>query len=200
MAGRRFLAVRPVRGGRLHPRRRQPGGRPSAPGMPGPGPAPWPPGDMTTSSGHSGSGHLTVGRPSIAADIGCQAGSSADYKKDGDRDGAVACRNRYAWLMACCAPIDSSRAPGSGVAGQLPGIFEDHDLAGPEDDARQEMARSVRQNGTRGRRARAASQPGSQHVDLAAWRGLVEAVLDQPADGSLASRVDTKPGRLSELI
>ena len=31
-------------------------------------------------------------------------------------------------------------------------------------------------------RARAASQPGSQHVDLAAWRGRVEAVLDQPAD------------------
>ena len=32
---RRLLAVRPVRGGRLHPRRRQPGGRPGAPGMPG---------------------------------------------------------------------------------------------------------------------------------------------------------------------
>ena len=55
------LAVRPVRGGRLHPRRRQPGGRPSAPGMPGSGRAPWPPGAMTPSSGHSGSGHLTVG-------------------------------------------------------------------------------------------------------------------------------------------
>ena len=41
------LAVRPVRGGRLHPRRRQPGGRPSAPGMPGPGRAPWPPGAIT---------------------------------------------------------------------------------------------------------------------------------------------------------
>jgi hypothetical protein len=48
--------------------------------------------------------------------------------------------------------FDSSRAPGSDVAGRLPGIFEDHDLAGPEDGARQEMARSMRQNGTRSRR------------------------------------------------
>ncbi len=31
-----------------------------------------------------------------------------------------------------------------------------------------------------------ASHPGSQHVDLAAWRGRVEAVLDQPADGQQA--------------
>jgi hypothetical protein len=59
------------------------------------------------------------------------------------------------------------------------GIFEDRDLVGPEDGALQGMARSMRQNGTRSRRARAASQPGSQHVDLAAWRGRVEAVLDQ---------------------
>src|ERR1022692_3342559 len=84
--------------------------------------------------------------------------------------------------------FDSSRAPGSDVADRLPGIFGDHDLAGPENDALQEMARSTRQNGTRGRRARAASQPGSEHVDLAAWRGRVEAVLDQPADRPQASQ------------
>src|SRR6266498_3962136 len=52
----------------------------------------------------------------------------------------------------------------------------------------EEMARSMRQNGTRGRRTRAASQLGSQHVDLAAWRGRVEAVLDQPADRPQASQ------------
>src|SRR6266536_1659263 len=52
----------------------------------------------------------------------------------------------------------------------------------------EEMARSMRQNGTRGRRARAASHPGSQHVELAAWRGRVEAVLDQPADRPQASQ------------
>jgi hypothetical protein len=58
--GRRLVAVRPVRGGRLHPRRRQPGGRAGAPGMPGPDPEPWPPSAMTTTSGgHSRSGHLT---------------------------------------------------------------------------------------------------------------------------------------------
>src|SRR3984893_9492953 len=34
---------------------------------------------------------------------------------------------------------------------------------------------------------RAASQPGSQHVELAAWRGWVEAVLDQPAGRHQAS-------------
>ncbi len=56
-------AVRPVRGGRLHPRRRQPGGRAGALGMPGPGPAPWPPGAITTPSGRSGRGHLTAERP-----------------------------------------------------------------------------------------------------------------------------------------
>jgi hypothetical protein len=39
--------------------------------------------------------------------------------------------------------FDSSRAPGSDVAGRLPGISGDHDLAGPEDGAGQEMARSV---------------------------------------------------------
>src|SRR6202035_4958855 len=35
---------------------------------------------------------------------------------------------------------------------------------------------------------RAASQPGSQHVELAAWRGWVEAVLDQPAGRLQASQ------------
>src|SRR2546429_6888712 len=39
--------------------------------------------------------------------------------------------------------FDSSRAPASDVADRLPGIFEDHDLVGPEDDALQEMARSM---------------------------------------------------------
>ena len=43
MAGRRLLAVRHVRGGRLHPRRRHPSGRPSGPGMPGLGRGPWRP-------------------------------------------------------------------------------------------------------------------------------------------------------------
>ena len=32
-------------------------------------------------------------------------------------DGAVACRNRYAWLMACCAPIVLSWSGGSNLAG-----------------------------------------------------------------------------------
>ena len=45
-------------------------GVPGAPGMPGPGPGVWPPGAMTTSSGHSRSGHLTVGRPVITAAMG----------------------------------------------------------------------------------------------------------------------------------
>ena len=39
---------------------RQPGGRAGAPGMPGPGPEPWPPSAITTTSGHSRSGHLTA--------------------------------------------------------------------------------------------------------------------------------------------
>src|SRR6516162_3003629 len=65
VAGRRLLAVRAVRGGRLHPRRGQPGGRAGAPGPPGPSPAPWPPGAIPTSSGHSPAGQLTVGRPII---------------------------------------------------------------------------------------------------------------------------------------
>jgi len=43
------------------------GGRPGAPGMPGTGPAPWPPGAITTSPGRSRSGHLTAGRPVIMA-------------------------------------------------------------------------------------------------------------------------------------
>jgi|SRR6266536_1962865 len=73
------------------------------------------------------------------------------------------------------------RASASDVADRPPGIFQDHDLVGRKTTRLEEMARSMRQNGTRGRRVRAASQPGSQHVDLAAWRGRVEAVLDQPA-------------------
>ncbi len=40
-ASSQTLAVRHVRGGRLHPRRRRPGGRAGAPGMPGPRRAPW---------------------------------------------------------------------------------------------------------------------------------------------------------------
>src|SRR5437762_9108578 len=43
------------------------------------------------------------------------------------------------------------------------------------------------ENGTRSRGTRAASQAGSQHVELAAWRGWVEAVLDQPAGRHQAS-------------
>ena len=39
-------------------------GVPGTPRMPAPGPAPWPPGAIT-SSGRSGSGHLTMGRPII---------------------------------------------------------------------------------------------------------------------------------------
>ena len=74
--------------------------------------------------------------------------------------------------------LDSSRAPASDIPDRLPGMFEDHDLVGRQDDALQQMARSMRQNGTRRRRARAASQLGSQHGELAAWRGRVEAVLD----------------------
>jgi hypothetical protein len=31
----------------------------------------------------------------------------------------------------------------------VPGIFEDHDLVGPEDGALEEMARPMRQDGTR---------------------------------------------------
>jgi hypothetical protein len=34
----------------------------------------------------------------------------------------------------------SSHASVSDVAGRLPGIFEDHDLVGPDDDALQEIA------------------------------------------------------------
>jgi len=41
-----------------------------------------------------------------------------------------------------------SGAPGSGVADRLPGTVEDYNLAGPEDDALQQMARSMRQNDT----------------------------------------------------
>ena len=43
--------------------------------------------------------------------------------------------------------FDSSRAPASGVAGRLPAIFGDHNLAGPEDAGFREMARRSRQDG-----------------------------------------------------
>src|SRR5215468_1295128 len=46
------------------------------------------------------------------------------------------------------------------------------------------------------RAARAASQLGSQHVELAAWRGWVEAVLDQPAGRLQASQ---RPPRADHL-
>jgi hypothetical protein len=47
VADRRLLAVRPVRNRRLHPCGRQPGRRPSAPGVPGPSPASKPPRAIT---------------------------------------------------------------------------------------------------------------------------------------------------------
>ena len=37
--------------------------------------------------------------------------------------------------------FDSSRTPASDVVDRLPGIFEDYDLVGPEDDALYAMAR-----------------------------------------------------------
>src|ERR1700749_4739706 len=43
------------------------------------------------------------------------------------------------------------------------------------------------------RAAGSASQPGSQHVELAAWRGRVEAVLDQPAGRLQASQRPPRP-------
>src|SRR5439155_2220583 len=52
----------------------------------------------------------------------------------------------------------------------------------------EETTRSMRQAGTGSRRARAASQLGSQHVELASWRGWVEAMLDQPAGRLQASQ------------
>jgi hypothetical protein len=58
-----FWQVRAVRGGRLRSRRRRPGGCAGAPGMRAPGRAPWAPGAIRTSSGHSRSGHVTAGRP-----------------------------------------------------------------------------------------------------------------------------------------
>ena len=43
--------------------------------------------------------------------------------------------------------FDSSRAPASEVAERLPGIFEDHNLVGPEDAGFREKARRSRQDG-----------------------------------------------------
>ncbi|MDX6291748.1 MAG: transposase, partial [Kribbellaceae bacterium] len=68
---------------------------------------------------------------------------------------------QYKALLATVRPRDPvgrmrRRIAAAEVADRLPGIFEDHDLVGPEDDALQEMARSMRQNGTRSHRAGAA--------------------------------------------
>jgi hypothetical protein len=57
---------------------------------------------------------------------------------------------RYAPRTPCSTSaflFDSDGAlygPGSDVVGRVPGIFEDHDLVGPEDGALEEMARSMR--------------------------------------------------------
>ena len=87
--------------------------------------------------------------------------------------------------------LSQGRFPGTrwgcSALGGLPGIFEDHDLVGPEGDAFQEIARSMRPAPV-ANRAGAVAHPGSQHVELAAWRGRVEAVLDQPADHPQASQ------------
>src|SRR5579862_2723496 len=45
----------------------------------------------------------------------------------------------------------------------------------------------------RSSRARAASHPGSQHMDLTARRERVEAVLDQPANPQQASQRPPRP-------
>src|ERR1700683_931420 len=50
------------------------------------------------------------------------------------------------------------------------------------------MALSMRQTGTRSRRARAASQPGSQYGDLGELVRRAVAVLGQPADVSQAAQ------------
>jgi hypothetical protein len=49
--------------GAYYLRRRQPGGRPGGPRMPGPGPAPWPPGAITATARRSRSSRRTVERP-----------------------------------------------------------------------------------------------------------------------------------------
>jgi hypothetical protein len=72
-------AERPVRGGRLHPRRRQPGGRAGTPGMPGPSPAPWPPGAITTNSVRSGNHHSTVEPPDHQAAVCAPEVSRQDH-------------------------------------------------------------------------------------------------------------------------
>jgi hypothetical protein len=80
VADRRLLAVCPVRGSRLDPRRRQPGGRPGAPGMPGATREPPPPSAITTRSVRHGSGHPMTRRPIITADISCVLGLVASHR------------------------------------------------------------------------------------------------------------------------
>jgi hypothetical protein len=100
-----FLAVRPVRGGRLHPRRREPGGRAGASGMSGPGRTLWPPSAITTSSGGCGSGHLTAGRPIITAIV--------RHVGSGGHTGHRAARRwraSQAWPMRCLPlPVAGAR-------------------------------------------------------------------------------------------
>ncbi len=85
-----LLAVCPVRGGRLRPRGRQPGGCPSAPGLPGPGPEPWPPSAIMTTSGHSRSGHLTAGAADHKADPArCAVARPATFRQGVRRSGKV---------------------------------------------------------------------------------------------------------------
>jgi hypothetical protein len=50
--------------------------------------------------------------------------------------------------------------------------------------------------GSRGRRPRAASEPGSEHGDLGILIGRAEAVLDEPADVTQASQ---RPPRGDEV-
>ncbi len=84
--------------------------------------------------------------------------------------------------------FDSSRAPASDVADRLPGIFEDHNLVVRKTPGFGRWPGDRGRTGTRCRRARAASRPGSQHGDLGELLGRAVAVLGQPADVSEASQ------------
>jgi hypothetical protein len=56
-------------------------------------------------------------------------------------------RLRSSTSTRCCPPRRARPASRStDVADRLPGIFETHDLVGPEDAALQEMARSMRRH------------------------------------------------------